>query len=114
MEEMTDYKSWCESKGYKPSNAKALVEYYNEIKIKKTRFIKSKMTLHGDTIESLAEFLGLARQTLSRKINGEAKFTLAELILIKKRYNLTDEEFIELCTKEAAEYEYTRSSEAVK
>lgn len=114
MGEMTEYKRWCESNGYKPSNAKALAKYYNELKIKKERFIRSKMSLHGDTVESLAEFIGIARQTLSRKIYSEAKFTLAELILIKQHYNLTDEEFIELCTQEVAEDEYTRGSEAVK
>lgn len=66
------------------------------------RLLKSKMTLYGDTQESLAKYLSLTRQTLSRKISGEYDFTQTEMSLIKKRYNLTDEEFAQIFTKEVS------------
>lgn len=47
---------------------------------------------YNDTLENLAEYLGIAYQTLSRKMNGHVDFTLSELRKIKRRYNLTDEQ----------------------
>lgn len=64
------------------------------------RLIRSKMILYGDTFETLGEYLGLTRQTLSKKVSGEADFTQTEMSLIKKRYELTDEEFAQIFTKE--------------
>lgn len=112
MEEAKEYKEWCITKGYKPSNANALKEY-NELK--RISMFRSKMNLYGDnTLDSLADYLGIARQTLSRKLNGEADFTQTEMSMIKIRYNLTNEEFTQIFTKEIYQDEHSRSSEVIK
>lgn len=66
------------------------------------RMLRSKMTLNGDTQEKLAAYLGITRQTLSKKISGEYDFTQTEMSLIKNRYELSDEEFAQIFTKEVA------------
>lgn len=112
MEEVKEYKEWCVAKGYKPSNTNALKEY-NELK--RISMLRSKMSLYGDnTLDSLADYLGIARQTLSRKLNGEADFTQTEMSMIKIRYNLTDEEFTQIFTKGINCDEYSTSSETIK
>lgn len=64
------------------------------------RVLKSEMVLHGDTIKKLAEYLDLAEQTLSRKINGKADFTQTEMSRIRKRYDLDNETFARIFLKE--------------
>lgn len=56
--------------------------------------LESVMKLFGDTGNSLAEYLGIARSTFSMKINetGGAEFTQGEIVKIKNKYNLTPEE----------------------
>lgn len=58
----------------------------------------SKMKLHGDTQESLAAYIGLSVQRLNAKINGTAgaEFSQSEIAKIKEKYNLTDEEVIQI------------------
>lgn len=56
--------------------------------------LRSIMTLHNDTIDELAEYLGCTRQTLHNKMSGRTDFTRAEMIAIKQRYELSDDEFI--------------------
>lgn len=112
MEEAKEYAQWCVAKGYETSDSKALKEYND---LKKASQLKSKMNLYGDdTINSLADYLGIARQTLSRKLSGEADFTQTEMSLIKIRYNLTDEEFTQIFAKEIYQDEHSRSSEVAK
>ena len=113
MEGTKEFEYWCADKGYKPFDTKALKEY-NELK--KISMFRSKMNLYGDnTLDSLANYLGLARQTLSRKLNGEADFTQTEMSMIKLRYKLTDEEFAQIFTKEInQEDECSRSSKIIK
>lgn len=55
----------------------------------------SVMVANGDNQSTLADYLGIARATLSRKINekGNAVFTQPEMAAIKKRYHLTDSVF---------------------
>lgn len=77
------------------------------------RFLKAEMIIFGDDLNSLADYLGMARQTLARKMN-EASFTQEEMFKIKNRYNLSDEKFVQIFTKEYEENECDRSSEAVK
>lgn len=77
------------------------------------RFLKAEMIIYGDDLNSLAEFLGMTRQTLSRKIK-EGTFTQDEMNKIKNRYDLSDEKFVQIFTKEETENECDRSSEAVK
>ena len=52
------------------------------------------MRLHDDTGQSLSEYLGIARQTFSNKINETrgAEFTQGEIRAIKEKYRLTAEE----------------------
>lgn len=63
--------------------------------------LKSKMALYGDNNETLAEALGISPQRLSAKINGtnNAEFTQSEIQIIKERYNLTDNEVVEIFLK---------------
>lgn len=112
MEEAKEYKEWCSNKGYKPSDVQALTEFN---KLKRNSMLQYKMNLYGDnTMNSLADYLGIARQTLSRKLNGEVDFTQTEMSMLKIRYNMTDEEFSQIFTKEIEKDERSRSSEEIK
>ena len=62
----------------------------------KKNLLKSKMALHGDTGASLAEYLGIAQNTFSLKLNGDAVFTQSEIKKIKEKYNLSSEEIDEI------------------
>ena len=56
--------------------------------------LESVMRLHGDTGETLSNYLGIARSTFSAKKNetNGAEFTQGEITKIKARYNLNAEE----------------------
>ena len=55
--------------------------------------LKSVMALHGDTIKTLAEYLGISEQSLCNKINENGtEFKQGEIKAIKDRYNLSPEE----------------------
>lgn len=58
------------------------------------RKLESVMKLHGDTGNSLSDYLGIARSTFSMKINetNGAEFTQGEISLIKQRYSLSADE----------------------
>lgn len=57
------------------------------------KLFESKMKLFGDTDKTLAQYLGLARATVSAKKNEtNTEFTKSEIDKIKKRYSLTAEE----------------------
>lgn len=114
MKEAEEYKTWCSEKGYKVCDTKALHEYYEDKRTQRIRLFRSKMSLHGDTLDSLASHLGIVRQTLSRKINGEADFTQSEMFMIKSKYELEDEEFTQMFAKENYVDEHSRSSQEVK
>lgn len=60
--------------------------------------LESIMKLHGDTGTSLAKYLGIARPTFSAKINetNGAEFTQGEISLIKKKYDLTPSDVVEI------------------
>lgn len=47
-------------------------------------------------ISALARSMGVTRQALAAKIDGTSKFNQADLIMIKERLALTDEEFLYL------------------
>ena len=53
------------------------------------------MVLNGDTTEDLAKVLGITRQTLNNKIACRTDFTRPEMLLIKARYKLDNDEFFE-------------------
>ncbi len=56
--------------------------------------LESVMRLHGDTGETLSDYLGIARSTFSAKKNetNGAEFTQGEIAKIKARYNLQADE----------------------
>ena len=56
----------------------------------------SKMALFEDTVEELAEHLGITRQTLTQKIIGESEFKRDEMDKIITRYKLTPEDTHEI------------------
>lgn len=59
------------------------------------RKLRSIIVLNDETIEDLADFLGVTRQTLTNKMAGRTEFTRSEMVRIKEHYDLSDEEFIE-------------------
>lgn len=58
--------------------------------------LKSKMVLKGETQIELAEELGITRPALNVKMNGKSDFKQSEINIIAKRYELSDEELIEI------------------
>ena len=60
--------------------------------------LESVMKLHGDTGTSLSVYLGIARSTFSAKLNetNGAEFTQREIASIREKYNLTDEEVVNI------------------
>ena len=60
------------------------------------RLLRSKMVEFGDNNVTLAGALDIAPQTLSNKMNetNGAEFNQGEMDVMRKRYNLTDSEFI--------------------
>ena len=54
-----------------------------------TKLLKAKMVLNGDTIQTLADSLGINRQNASIKINGKRDFKQKEIATIVRRYKLT-------------------------
>ncbi len=62
------------------------------------RELVSIMKLHGDTFQSLASYLGMARCTFSYKINetNGAEFTQTEIARIKNKYDLTAAQLISI------------------
>lgn len=60
------------------------------------KLLRSKMVEFGDNNFTLAAALNIAPGTLSTKMNetNGAEFTQGEMNVIRKRYNLTDPEFM--------------------
>lgn len=57
-----------------------------------TRLLKAKMIMNGDTIQTLADSIGINRVNASKKINGKREFKQHEIAVIFRRYKLTYEE----------------------
>lgn len=73
-----------------------------------TRLLKAQMVLHGDTIQTLADYLGINRQNASIKINAKRDFKQSEIIKIARRYKLSLEEIKSIFCSEGLRYEYER------
>ncbi len=58
--------------------------------------LKSKMTLNEDTQEDLANALGITRNTLLSRFSKSSSFTQVEISKIRDRYNLEDNEIIDI------------------
>jgi DNA-binding XRE family transcriptional regulator len=53
------------------------------------KLFRALMLLHGDTNQTLAEFLGISEQSLSNKINENGtEFKQGEMQKIRRRYQL--------------------------
>lgn len=61
-----------------------------------TKLLKAKMVMHGDTVSSLAESIGVNRQNMSMKLNGKRDFKQSEIAKIAKLYRLTFQELKEI------------------
>lgn len=61
-----------------------------------TRLLKAQMVLYGDTIQTLADHLGINRQNASIKINGRREFKQSEIAKIVTRYNLKPDDMREI------------------
>ena len=46
------------------------------------KLLKAKMVLHGDTLTSLSEYLGLTTRALCYKVNGKSPFKDKEMKVI--------------------------------
>lgn len=60
-----------------------------------TAEFRAIMMKHGDTVKELAEVLNIHPKTLYYKYSGcgnRCEFTLAEVRIIKRRYNLSAED----------------------
>jgi len=51
--------------------------------------LRATMALHGESITDLAKSLGMARQTLSSKMNGRREFTVGDVMKIVDHYKLS-------------------------
>ena len=54
--------------------------------------LKGKIVERGTNVEKLAEYLGIDRATLYRKLGNFEKFTIGEANRVKTALDLTDEE----------------------
>lgn len=54
--------------------------------------------LHGDRQEDLAKYIGISPQRFSAKLNETdgAEFTQGEIKMIKRKYNLTGDQVMEI------------------
>ena len=58
--------------------------------------MKAVMKREGDTQKELAEALGLPVSGVNARINGNVDFRASEIVTIRKRYNLTDQDIGEI------------------
>ena len=60
------------------------------------RLLKSKMVLAGDNVPALADYLGQTESNVYHKLNGKIKWTLRDIGMITKRYDLSNDEVVEI------------------
>ena len=58
--------------------------------------MKVAMKRNKDTLEKLAEVLGLQISGVCARVNGHIEFRANEMNIIRKRYNLSPEEIIKI------------------
>lgn len=56
------------------------------------RFLKAAIIKNGYTAGTLADSIGLSRQSMSYKLNNKRKFTANEISVISEKLNLSLEE----------------------
>lgn len=60
------------------------------------RLLKSKMVLAGDNVPMLADFLGQTETNVYNKLSGKINWTLRDIGMISNRYDLTNDEIVEI------------------
>ena len=60
------------------------------------KLLKSVMVKNGDTQKKLAQALDLQQSAMCLRIAGKIEFRMNEANMIRKRYNLTDEETVQI------------------
>lgn len=59
--------------------------------------LRAKMALKGDyDLTALMELLGRSRPVITSRMNGETEWTLPEIRKIVRKYDLTEEETVEI------------------
>lgn len=74
------------------ANSEDLQKEINEICSGTKSRLKEYMSYYDDNFQSLAEFMGISYQSLSKKLNNHVDFKRTEILMIKRRYNLTPEQ----------------------
>ena len=64
------------------------------------KLLKSKMALNNDNNKTLAKKLKITPSAISYKMNGKNKFNTKQMNFIRKEYNLSEVEFVEIFIKE--------------
>ena len=58
--------------------------------------LRMHMVANNDTQTELSRDMGIAQSALSMRINGKTEFRQNEINFIKKRYNLSDKDTIDI------------------
>lgn len=61
-----------------------------------THLLRYFINKNGDTVDSLAKYLGIGRTSLSSKMNNRSEFKQSEITKIALRYKLTAENCMRL------------------
>lgn len=72
--------------------------------------LKKVIQDRGIKITSLADKIGISRQSLSQKLNGEREFAQGEILAIKNTLYLSDEEFMQIFFSSDVEENSTKES----
>lgn len=72
--------------------------------------LKEVIKDRGIKITSLADKIGITRQSLSQKLNGEREFAQGEILAIKNNLRLSDEEFMLIFFNSNVEENSTKES----
>jgi len=73
------------------------------------QLFKMHMVKNGDTQAMLAEALRLPQSAVSARINGKTGFRQDEINLIRKRWNLSDQETVDIFFADEVSDEDTNS-----
>lgn len=58
--------------------------------------LKGKIVENGTNVEAVADFIGIDRSSMYRKLNNFDKITIGEAAKLKECLHLTDEEAIDI------------------
>ena len=72
--------------------------------------LRTYITENFVNISALARSMGMTRQALTAKIDGKCKFNQGDLILIKEKLHLSDDQFVFLFFDQNGEKVSTKES----